>query len=111
MIEERQAERNLLRVYPRRRRRGESTLSSKYVVAVLNSIGRRLEVAMPKRIRTIRFRQYGKRRRVLGGLVDRILHRGFESDKEEGPSGAYGAASFQCRGRFSGPVKIFRRDV
>ena len=69
-----------------------------YVRAALDSMGRRLAVATSKRVRAIRSRQYGRRQRVLGDIVDRILRHKLESDSR-GVVVAYGAASFSCKER------------
>lgn len=37
-------------------------------------------MAVSQRTRTIRFKKYGKRQRVIGGIIHRIIHHGFESD-------------------------------
>ncbi|CAM9812536.1 unnamed protein product, partial [Laminaria digitata] len=82
-----------------------------FVKAAVNTIGRRLAVATTKRVRANRFRQFCRRKRVLGGICDRIIRPPqFESDERDVVV-AYGAATFVSRGRFPGPVKTLRREI
>lgn len=73
-------------------------------------MGRSLEVVTSKRVRAIRSRQYGRRQRVIRGIVDRIIRHKFESDNR-GVVVTCGAVSFNCKGRHPGPVKALRREV
>ncbi|CAM9853557.1 unnamed protein product, partial [Laminaria digitata] len=58
-----------------------------------------------------RFRQFCRRKRVLGGICDRIIRPPqFESDERDVVV-AYGDATFVSRGRFPGPVKTIRREI
>ncbi|CAM9559123.1 unnamed protein product [Laminaria digitata] len=68
-------------------------------------------VATAKRIRANRFRQFCRRKRVLGGICDRIIRPPqFESDERDVVV-AYGDGTFVSRGRFPGPVKTLRREI
>ncbi|CAN0432109.1 unnamed protein product, partial [Laminaria digitata] len=70
-----------------------------FVKAAVNTIVPRLALATSKRIRAIRFRQFCRRKRVLGGICDRIIRPPqFESDERDVVV-AYGDATFVSRGR------------
>ncbi|CAM9600691.1 unnamed protein product, partial [Laminaria digitata] len=82
-----------------------------FVKAAVNTIVPRLAVVTTKRIRDIRFRRFCRRKRVLGGICDRVIRPPqFESDERDVVV-AYGDATFVSRGRFPGPVKIIRREI
>ncbi|CAN0407184.1 unnamed protein product, partial [Laminaria digitata] len=77
-----------------------------FVKAAVNTIVLRLAVVTTKRIRANRFRQFCRRKRVLGGICDRIIRPSQVESDERDVVVAYGDATFVSRGRF--PI---RREI
>ncbi|CAM9805949.1 unnamed protein product, partial [Laminaria digitata] len=82
-----------------------------FVKAAVNTIGLRLAVATTKRVRANRFRQFCRRKRVLGGICERIIRPPQVESDERDVVVAYGDGTFVSRGRFPGPVKTIRREI
>jgi len=70
-----------------------------------------LELNSKRRVREMRFTQYGKKQKVMHDICERVLRGGgFEND-ERRVTIAYGNATFTTRGSLPGPVEAVRREL
>ena len=82
-----------------------------HVEQLFRVLDRVLELNFKRRVREMRFTQYGKKQKVMHDICERVIRGGGSENDGRKVTIAYGNATFTTKGSLPGPVKAVRREL